>query len=52
MSQSGFAREVNYINAHATSTIYGDLNEYEVVICCFSENSEEKWIKFNDLISS
>ncbi|GJS43064.1 3-oxoacyl-[acyl-carrier-protein] synthase II, chloroplastic-like protein [Tanacetum coccineum] len=43
LSQSGVAREdVNYINAHATSTLSGDLNEYEAIIRCFGENSELK----------
>ncbi|PWA80954.1 fatty acid biosynthesis 1 [Artemisia annua] len=43
LSQSGVAREdVNYINAHATSTPSGDLNEYEAIVRCFGENSELK----------
>lgn len=41
LAQSGVAREdVNYINAHATSTPSGDLNEYEAIIRCFGDNSE------------
>ncbi|KAL4584441.1 hypothetical protein LXL04_009042 [Taraxacum kok-saghyz] len=43
LTQSGVAREdVNYINAHATSTPSGDLNEYEAIIRCFGNNSELK----------
>ncbi|XP_024970116.1 3-oxoacyl-[acyl-carrier-protein] synthase II, chloroplastic-like [Cynara cardunculus var. scolymus] len=43
LAQSGVAREdVNYINAHATSTQSGDLNEYEAIIRCFGDNSELK----------
>uniref|UniRef100_UPI001CB9D576 3-oxoacyl-[acyl-carrier-protein] synthase II, chloroplastic-like n=1 Tax=Erigeron canadensis TaxID=72917 RepID=UPI001CB9D576 len=43
LAQSGVAREdVNYINAHATSTPSGDLNEYEAIIRCFGDNSELK----------
>lgn len=49
LAQSGVAREdVNYINAHATSTPSGDLNEYEAIIRCFGNNSEVKVIKFNE----
>ncbi|KAM0039246.1 putative beta-ketoacyl-[acyl-carrier-protein] synthase II [Helianthus debilis subsp. tardiflorus] len=43
LAQSGVAREdVNYINAHATSTPSGDLNEYEAIIRCFGDNSQLK----------
>ncbi|KAI3761666.1 hypothetical protein L1987_52087 [Smallanthus sonchifolius] len=43
LAQSGVAREdVNYINAHATSTQSGDLSEYEAIIRCFGDNSELK----------
>ncbi|XP_071711986.1 3-oxoacyl-[acyl-carrier-protein] synthase II, chloroplastic-like [Rutidosis leptorrhynchoides] len=43
LAQSGVAREdVNYINAHATSTQSGDLHEYEAIIRCFGDNSELK----------
>lgn len=41
LSQSGVAREdVNYINAHATSTPAGDLKEYQALIRCFGDNPE------------
>lgn len=39
--QSGVAREnVNYINAHATSSPSGDLKEYKAVSHCFGQNPE------------
>ncbi|XP_057501362.1 3-oxoacyl-[acyl-carrier-protein] synthase II, chloroplastic-like [Actinidia eriantha] len=41
LAQSGVPREdVNYINAHATSTPSGDLKEYEALIRCFGHNPE------------
>ncbi|XP_042506799.1 3-oxoacyl-[acyl-carrier-protein] synthase II, chloroplastic isoform X1 [Macadamia integrifolia] len=41
LAQSGVAREdVNYINAHATSTLAGDLQEYQALIRCFGQNPE------------
>ncbi|XP_077240930.1 3-oxoacyl-[acyl-carrier-protein] synthase II, chloroplastic-like [Tasmannia lanceolata] len=41
LSQSGVAREdVNYVNAHATSTQAGDLKEYQALIRCFGQNPE------------
>ncbi|XP_043720472.1 3-oxoacyl-[acyl-carrier-protein] synthase II, chloroplastic-like [Telopea speciosissima] len=41
LAQSGLAREdVNYINAHATSTPAGDLKEYQALIRCFGRNPE------------
>ncbi|CAN1291076.1 3-oxoacyl-[acyl-carrier-protein] synthase II, chloroplastic [Linum perenne] len=43
LAQSGVAREdVNYINAHATSTLAGDLKEYQALMHCFGENPELK----------
>ncbi|GFS43787.1 fatty acid biosynthesis 1 [Actinidia rufa] len=43
LAQSGVPREdVNYINAHATSTPSGDLKEYEALIRCFGHNPELK----------
>ncbi|KAH7547044.1 hypothetical protein FEM48_Zijuj01G0265400 [Ziziphus jujuba var. spinosa] len=43
LAQSGVAREdVNYINAHATSTPTGDLKEYRALIHCFGKNPELK----------
>ncbi|XP_042431839.1 3-oxoacyl-[acyl-carrier-protein] synthase II, chloroplastic-like isoform X1 [Zingiber officinale] len=39
LSESGISREdVNYINAHATSTPAGDLKEFEALIRCFGKN--------------
>lgn len=39
--QSGVSKEdVNYINAHATSTPAGDLKEYNALIHCFGQNPE------------
>ncbi|KAL4180808.1 hypothetical protein AMTRI_Chr12g267950 [Amborella trichopoda] len=41
LSQSGVAREdVNYVNAHATSTQSGDLKEYKALLHCFGQNPE------------
>lgn len=41
LSQSGVAREdVNYINAHATSTQAGDIKEYQAIVHCFGQNQE------------
>lgn len=43
LSEYGIAREdVNYVNAHATSTPAGDLKEYEALIRCFGQNPELK----------
>ncbi|XP_057967435.1 3-oxoacyl-[acyl-carrier-protein] synthase II, chloroplastic-like [Malania oleifera] len=43
LAQSGVCREdVNYINAHATSTPAGDIKEYEALVRCFGQNSELK----------
>lgn len=46
LSQAGVAREdVNYINAHATSTPAGDLKEYNALLHCFGKNQDvsESW---------
>ncbi|CAH1448871.1 unnamed protein product [Lactuca virosa] len=41
LSQAGVAREdVNYINAHATSTPAGDLKEYNALLHCFGKNQD------------
>lgn len=41
LAQSGVSREdVNYINAHATSTQAGDLKEYQALLHCFGQNKE------------
>uniref|UniRef100_A0A0C9SAU4 beta-ketoacyl-[acyl-carrier-protein] synthase I n=1 Tax=Wollemia nobilis TaxID=56998 RepID=A0A0C9SAU4_9CONI len=43
LRQAGVKREsVNYVNAHATSTKAGDLQEYKALIRCFGENPELK----------
>ncbi|KAF6136695.1 hypothetical protein GIB67_018698, partial [Kingdonia uniflora] len=43
LAQSGVSREdVNYVNAHATSTQAGDLKEYQALVRCFGHNSELK----------
>ncbi|KAJ0076267.1 hypothetical protein Patl1_33762 [Pistacia atlantica] len=43
LTQSGVAREdVNYINAHASSTPIGDLIEYQALMQCFGQNPELK----------
>ncbi|KAL3839243.1 hypothetical protein ACJIZ3_023834 [Penstemon smallii] len=40
LAESGVAREdVNYINAHATSTPSADLNEYQAIVRCFGKNT-------------
>ncbi|XP_060210021.1 3-oxoacyl-[acyl-carrier-protein] synthase II, chloroplastic-like isoform X1 [Lycium barbarum] len=41
LAQSGVSKEeVNYINAHATSTPAGDLREYQALVHCFGQNPE------------
>ncbi|KAE8689151.1 synthase I [Hibiscus syriacus] len=41
LAQSGVLREdVNYINAHATSTPSGDIKEYQALLHCFGKNPE------------
>ncbi|KAH6823076.1 fatty acid biosynthesis 1 [Perilla frutescens var. hirtella] len=41
LAQSGVSKEdVNYINAHATSTPAGDLKEYQALLHCFGKNPE------------
>lgn len=41
LAQSGVSKEdVNYINAHATSTPAGDLKEYQALIHCFGQNPQ------------
>ncbi|MED6114074.1 Protein TRANSPORT INHIBITOR RESPONSE 1 [Stylosanthes scabra] len=43
LAHSGVSKEdVNYINAHATSTPAGDLKEYQALMHCFSRNPELK----------
>lgn len=39
LAHSGVSKEdVNYINAHATSTPAGDLKEYQALFHCFGQN--------------
>ncbi|PHT43009.1 3-oxoacyl-[acyl-carrier-protein] synthase I, chloroplastic [Capsicum baccatum] len=41
LAQSGVSKkDVNYINAHATSTPAGDLKEYQALLHCFGQNPE------------
>ncbi|GLT62847.1 hypothetical protein SLA2020_354500 [Shorea laevis] len=41
LAQSGISREdVNYINAHATSTPAGDTKEFQALLHCFGRNPE------------
>uniref|UniRef100_A0ACD5YXU2 Uncharacterized protein n=3 Tax=Avena sativa TaxID=4498 RepID=A0ACD5YXU2_AVESA len=41
LADSGVTREeINYVNAHATSTQSGDLKEYEAIVRCFGQNPE------------
>ncbi|XP_021276195.1 3-oxoacyl-[acyl-carrier-protein] synthase II, chloroplastic-like [Herrania umbratica] len=41
LAQSGVSKEdINYINAHATSTPAGDIKEYEALMHCFGKNPE------------
>ena len=41
LAEAGIAKEdINYINAHATSTPAGDLKEYEALVRCFGDNPE------------
>ncbi|KAB2019377.1 hypothetical protein ES319_D08G294700v1 [Gossypium barbadense] len=41
LAQSGVPREdINYINAHATSTPSGDIKEYQALLHCFGKNPE------------
>lgn len=41
LAQSGVSKEdVNYINAHATSTPAGDIKEYQALMHCFGQNPE------------
>lgn len=41
LAQAGVSKDdVNYINAHATSTPAGDIKEYKALVHCFGQNPE------------
>ncbi|KAL9242170.1 hypothetical protein vseg_016196 [Gypsophila vaccaria] len=41
LAEAGLAKEdINYVNAHATSTPMGDLKEYQALVRCFGKNPE------------
>lgn len=47
LAQSGVSKEdVNYINAHATSTLAGDIKEHQALLHCFGQNPEVR-LKFS-----
>lgn len=51
LANSGVSREdVNYINAHATSTPGGDLKEYQALMHCFGQNSEVNFLPFTTML--
>lgn len=51
LAESGVAKEdVNYVNAHATSTPAGDLKEYQALIHCFGQNPEVCWLNLGILL--
>jgi 3-oxoacyl-(acyl-carrier-protein) synthase len=57
LADSGVRKEdINYINAHATSTQMGDLKEFEALTRCFGQNPQAIFIfqnlKFQNLVSS
>lgn len=48
LAQSGVDRaDVNYVNAHATSTKAGDLQEYKALIKSFGGNPEVRRLLFS-----
>ena len=52
LAQSGVSKEdVNYINAHATSTPAGDLKEYQALMHCFGQNPKVNFL-LHDIIAS
>lgn len=41
LAQSGISKEdVNYVNAHATSSPAEDVKEYQALVHCFGKNRE------------
>lgn len=41
LAQAGVSKEdVNYVNAHATSSPAEDVKEYEALVQCFGKNRE------------
>ena len=47
LAQSGVSKEdVNYVNAHATSTRAGDLQEYKALMGVFGQNPQVSYQSF------
>ncbi|XP_074280798.1 3-oxoacyl-[acyl-carrier-protein] synthase II, chloroplastic-like isoform X2 [Silene latifolia] len=43
LAETGLSKgDINYVNAHATSTPMGDLKEYQALVRCFGDNPELK----------
>nr|CAB3500557.1 unnamed protein product [Digitaria exilis] len=48
LADSGVTKEdINYINAHATSTQMGDLKEFEALTRCFGKNPQAIFLRVN-----